>query len=137
MKQTIAIAFCAATMMVAASCATAQSYAKATIPFDFRVGSALLPSGNYMIDSSHPRTLWVRSEDGHANAVILAASTSGSTRAAYGLVFHRYGNQYFLTETRQANGESDMTFGPSKLEKNVRAEEALRSGERQTIVALK
>jgi len=137
MKQTIAIALCVATMILASSCASAQSYAKATIPFDFRVGSALMPSGTYLIDSSHPRTLWVRSQDGHANAVILASATSGSTRAAQKLVFHRYGSQYFLTETRRANGESEMTFGPSKLEKSIRSEEARRKDEGQTTVALK
>jgi hypothetical protein len=137
MKKTIAVAFCAATMILASSCASAQSYAKATIPFDFRVGSALLPSGNYVIDSSRPRTLWVRSEDGRASAFILASSASGSTRAAHRLVFHRYGSQYFLTETRRADGESEMTFGPSKLEKSVRAEEASRRNEGRTIVALK
>ena len=137
MKQTIAIAFCAAAMILASSSVTAQSYAKATIPFDFRVGSALMPSGTYVIDSSQPRTLWVHSEDRRANAVILASSASGSTRAAHKLVFHRYGNQYFLTETRRADGESEMTFGPSKLEKSVRSEQARRRDEGQIIVALK
>src|SRR5450432_1973558 len=103
MKQTIAIAFCAAAMILASSSASAQSNAKATIPFDFRVGSALMPSGSYEIDSSHRGALWFRNQDGRANAVILASATSGSTRAANKLVFHRYGNQYFLTETLRAN----------------------------------
>ena len=137
MKRTIAIAFCAATMILASSSAFAQSYANANIPFDFRVGSALMPSGAYLIDSSHSRALWVRSLDGRANAVILASSATGSALAAHKLVFHRYGNQYFLTETRRANGESEMTFAPSNLERSILTEEASRRDEGQTMVALK
>jgi hypothetical protein len=137
MKRIIAIAFCAATMILASSGASAQSTAKATIPFDFRVGSQLLPSGSYVIDSSHPRALWVRSQDGRASAVVLANTASGSTRAPHQLVFKRYGKEYFLRETRLANGESELTFGPSKLEEKTRSRELSMKDEGQSLVAVK
>jgi hypothetical protein len=137
MKRTIAIAFLASTMVMALSTASAQSKAKATIPFNFRVGSALLPAGSYEIDSSQTRVIWFHSEDGHSNAAVLAVSTSGETKAAEKLVFNRYGDRYFLSETRNASGESEMTFARSKLEKSIRSEQASRNNEGQTLVALK
>ena len=137
MKRIIAIAFCAATMILASSGASAQSTAKATIPFDFRVGSTLLPSGSYVIDSSHRGALWVRSQDGHANAVILANTSSGSTSAPHQLVFERYGSERFLRETRLANGEIQLTFAPSKLERKIQSEELSMTHGGQSLVALK
>lgn len=137
MKRTIAIAFFASTMIMALSSASAQGKAKATVPFNFRVGSALLPAGAYEFESTDSRVLWIRYQNGHANAVAVAMTTSGETAPASRLVFNRYGDQYFLSETLSASGESQKKLAPSKLEKSVRAEEASFDSEGRVLVALK
>lgn len=137
MKRTIAIAFLASTMIMSLSSASAQGRSRATIPFDFRVGSALLPAGAYDIESNDSHAIWFRNLSGHGTAVALAMTTSGETQPAVKLVFNRYGNQYFLSETLAANGESDKKFAPSKLEKSVRSEEASLKSEDRVLVALK
>jgi hypothetical protein len=137
MKRTIAIAFLASTMFMALTSASAQGKSKATIPFNFRVGSALLPAGAYVIESTDSRVICFRNENGHATAMAVAMTTSGATAPATKLVFNRYGDQYFLSETLTASGESQKKFAPSKLEKSARAEEARLQTEGQTLVALK
>jgi len=137
MKRTIAIAFLASTMIMALSSASAQGKARATIPFNFRVGSALMPAGSYDIESTDSRVIWFRNQNGHATVAALAMTTSGETAPPARLVFNRYGDQYFLSEALKANGESEKKFAPSKLEKSVRAEEASLKAEGQTLIALK
>ena len=137
MKPTIAIAFLASTMLVALSSASAQSKSKATIPFNFRVGSALMPAGAYEIESTDPHVIWFRNQNGHDSAVAVAMTTSGETAPPVRLVFNRYGDQYFLSETLAASGQSEKKFAPSKLEKSIRAEEASLNTEGRALIALK
>ncbi len=137
MKRTIGIAIFAATLGMALSNASAQSKSTATIPFNFRVGSALMPAGAYEIEYTQPKVVWFRSLDGHESALALATTTSGDAVPPAKLVFRKYGNQYFLGETRTSSNESEMTFAPSRLEKSIRSEEASRRDEGQILVALK
>jgi len=67
----------------------------------------------------------------------LAASSSGDIEPPERLVFNRYGDRYFLSETRTSSGESEMTFAPSKLERNIRTEEASLKNAGQSLIALK
>lgn len=137
MKRIIAIAFFASTMIMALSSASAQGKAKATIPFNFRVGSAVLPAGPYLIEYTASRVVWFHSQDGRQHAVVLATTTNGAIAPPEKLVFNRYGDRYFLSETLASSGESEMTFAPSKLEKSIRTEEANLKSAGQTLVALK
>lgn len=137
MKPTIAIAFLASTMLMALSSASAQSKATANIPFNFRVGSALMPAGEYDIQSTDPHLLWLRNRNGHDTAVAVAMTSAGTTAPPVKLVFNRYGDQYFLSETLAASGESDKKFSPSKLEKSIRTEEASLNAEGRSLIALK
>jgi hypothetical protein len=137
MKRTIAIAFFASTMIMALSSASAQGKGKATIPFDFRVGSAALPAGSYVIEYTASKVVWFHSQDGRKHVLALAASSSGDIEPPERLVFNRYGDRYFLSETRTSSGESEMTFAPSKLERNIRTEEASLKNAGQSLIALK
>jgi hypothetical protein len=72
----------------------------ANVPFDFRVGTEVLPAGRYEISydaAESPGVLFVRSEDGRRGAVAL---TEDVTIAKPGkdatLVFDREGSGYVL-----------------------------------------
>jgi len=137
MNRKVAITLFAAIVNVAIAAASAQTIAKADIPFSFRVGSALMPAGEYKIKPAESGVVWISQVDGKYNAVALPLTTSGSSAAPSKLVFDRYGNQYFLHELRSANGQPQMTFSHSKLEKRLQREEAYRAQDGQTLVALK
>lgn len=137
MKRTIVMAILSAAVSLAASSATAQSQAKVTIPFNFRVGSALMPAGTYLVDYPRPYVISFYNLAGHGNAQALATTATGDSVPPRKLVFNRYGNEYFLKETLTASGESEMTFAPTKLERSIRAEEARLQNEGQALVASK
>jgi hypothetical protein len=137
MKRIIAIAFLASVMGAAVSSAAAQSTSKVTIPFAFRVGSTLMPAGAYRVQSTNARWLCLYNEDRHQSASAQATTTSGSSAPAKKLIFNRYGERYFLSAILDVSGESEKTFGPSKLERTIRAEEASLSNEGRVLLALK
>jgi hypothetical protein len=137
MKRTLAITFLASMLISAVSGAYAQSKSTATIPFNFRVGSALLPAGSYEIKHTQSNLIWFRNLDGQGAAAVLASTTSGDTAPVETLIFNRYGDRYFLNETVSKNGVGQMTFGPTRLERSVKTEEANLQPERQVLVATK
>jgi hypothetical protein len=137
MKPVIAITFLASVMVAAVSSAAAQSESKANIPFAFQVGSTLMPAGTYIVDSSSPRALWLRGQDGRGATVAMASASTNATTAAKKLVFNRYGSRYFLSETLDAYGNSEREFAPGKLEKRIREQEASLSDEGRVLLATK
>jgi hypothetical protein len=94
--------------MLAAPVVQAQSgMLVANIPFQFNVGKAVLPAGEYHVKSVNPSTFLIQSKDGHQAAVAMTIGVSSSKEEDNGkLVFNRYGNQYFLSKVwRPGNRE--------------------------------
>jgi len=125
MKWTAALTILASTLLSGLSCASAQTAAKATIPFSFHVGSIVMPAGSYKLQSEtdRPNLLRLAQINGSADAYVLATTTRDS-KAPAKLVFNKYGNLYFLRKTLRADGEDSMTFAASKVEKEIRSEKA-------------
>jgi hypothetical protein len=72
---------------------------RATIPFDFVVSGKTLPAGKYSITrvQQDDTVLRVSSADGRLNSIRLTNPVrTGSPEGKTRLVFHRYGDQYFL-----------------------------------------
>lgn len=110
----------------------------ADIPFDFIVGGTTLPSGEYTVSAvtSNSDGLRISSRDGKSSAIRLSnLAMDDSKKQIARLVFHRYGQQYFLAEvwTGQEYGRKLME---SKRESRLRRELssiALKSGTYQTV----
>lgn len=107
---------------------TASAYAqtikvKANIPFDFVVDKRPMPKGEYNVDtfgSQGSNFLLIQSADGSAKKIEgghACESALGATESK--MVFHKYGNQYFLTQVWSANAGSGYEFQPGKLEKEL------------------
>ena len=116
-----------AVLVVAAFVAVTAGYAQSTarltgnIPFEFRVGSSVLPAGEYeIIPSSSPRTLLVRAEDGKA-AIVALPNTAEKLQAPADskLVFNRYGNTYFLSQVWHAGISRGYEMPKSKAEREM------------------
>jgi len=91
----------------------------ARVPFAFTVGNASLPQAAYRISrlNDHREMLLVRSE---TKGVFIRAEEVSLPRPAAtpSLVFHRYGDQYFLREVR-LDGRARLDLPETKAEREA------------------
>ncbi len=105
-----------------------QAYAQdqrvsVNVPFAFHVGSATLPAGIYVIDSSPMRPLigiTGANPKIHTSAFVLTDPHGVTGRDV--VVFHRYANQYFLSRIVRSGGANELSLLPDKAEKQARRE---------------
>ena len=99
-------------LTTAVASANAQSHANkvvANVPFEFSVGYKALPAGTYSVQSivSAGDGLLIQSTDGKISALRLSDATRRiKEKPQARLVFHRYGERYFLAEVW--NGVDDI-----------------------------
>jgi hypothetical protein len=109
-------------MITAVASANGQSVnAKANIPFEFVVGDKTLPAGEYTVNSvtQGSEVLRIRGINSDDTAVRLTILSENKTKQSM-LVFHRYGERYFLAEVRT---DSDgRTLATSKEERAIQKE---------------
>ena len=72
----------------------------ADIPFQFVVGDKSLPAGEYVVKPfTASRVLAIDNRDSHGSAMRITSEIIGNGKPENArLVFHRYGNRYFLAE---------------------------------------
>lgn len=93
---TVAMAFISA---VTSANAQSSSSVRANIPFDFTIGDKTLPAGTYTAQRISLSVMAVRSADGQSCALRSSNNVEPKRGQAQArLVFHKYGNQYFLAE---------------------------------------
>src|SRR6476619_4312196 len=100
-------------VVLAATSALAQGRTRVTadIPFDFTVGETSMPAGKYIVPK-HTKTnnlLLLTSREANKSAYAMfndRIKSRGADKTV--LVFHRYGNDYFLSQMWAA-GESTGT----------------------------
>lgn len=96
----------------------------AEIPFDFIVGDETLPAGKYTVSSpsSSGGALRILSRDGKAAAFRLSNSVADKSKKQNPrLVFHRYGQEYFLAQVWSGNSYGEQ-LTTSKRERNLQRE---------------
>ena len=73
---------------------------RANIPFQFVVGDKSLPAGEYVVKPfTNSRVLNIGNRDSHRSALRMTSEIIGNPSSENArLVFHRYGNRYFLAE---------------------------------------
>lgn len=112
------------TLVVFATLALASVYGqltpqmRVTIPFDFTVGRAVLPAGEYQIRSDlgiHAEVLFVSA--GRAGGFVGGHSVQRSSAPEQGtVVFNRYGGTYFLRSIWRANDTAGLEMTKTKAE---------------------
>ena len=125
MKQITALALFLAATIITAGKAIAQDYAvQATIPFSFTVNGKQLPAGNYTIgtDVTSPRILKISDRTQHANALAMSMPAAEEKHKSNQLVFHKYGDQYFLCEIRSQQSSLNVELPTSRQEKQARSQ---------------
>jgi hypothetical protein len=139
MQRTFATALFAAASLMASTGASAQNRQQATVPFDFTVGQSSFPAGTYMISYVGPSLISVRGWKGNelVSALTLVTVTDAVRKNPDKLIFHKYGDQYFLSEVRGDVGEAASKIRTSKLEQRIQLQQAAVAHQDETEIALK
>ncbi|HEY6448680.1 MAG TPA: hypothetical protein VIY53_19650 [Acidobacteriaceae bacterium] len=142
MKRTIATAFFAVASLLTAGSVSAQNRAvQANIPFSFAVGNTVLPAGTYTVSSfssQTPQMILIRNKD-HARLVSIVMTSAGDARYAGDgyLVFHRYGERYFLNQVLCPAAAIMADLPNSKREDRARTREASLDQPDRVLLALR
>jgi hypothetical protein len=102
----LSLAMSLAVLMSAAAQAQ-TTHLKIALPFEFTAGNVQLPAGEYEVTAVGPwggPTLSVHNVNSNAGTLVVSTSCLSQKPAADAkLVFHRYGQQYFLAEVWNRN----------------------------------
>ncbi len=95
---------------------------EADVPFAFEVGNKTIAAGSYRVETlltGNGSLQVLRSNSGQVRLTIstMAIATNSRTSAP-SLIFHRYGNRYFLAQIRTGGGHVRVLY-PSMQEKEV------------------
>jgi hypothetical protein len=137
MKRIASIALFALVSFVTVGFASAQERAvKADVPFDFTVGNKLVPAGTYTISAGSYGVIEIRNRDAHVAMLSRTYPDDKQSKTAK-LVFHKYGDQYFLSEILCASADMNMAVPTSKAETRAHDQQASLQNASQVFIALK
>jgi hypothetical protein len=93
------------------------------VPFEFVVGDRVVPAGKCIIQAAPTAadTILIRNDD--ASVSLFSALTFGEARQipeTHELVFHKYGDRYFLSEIRVAGNRVVYEVPQSRQEAELR-----------------
>jgi hypothetical protein len=133
MKRLHSIVLCAVAGMLTAGTALAQSQAvEAKVPFAFAAGGAWLPAGEYIITQVSLQQISI--EDATTRRMVALSVTQPENLAAKGpgnLLFHKYGERYFLSSITNPDMATTVTLPTSRQEQRAQKmqEEAMTTGD--------
>jgi hypothetical protein len=113
------------TLTIGASKANAQIVdgLKANIPFEFHVGDTTFSAGQYrihMVEDSNLMVMEISREDGSGSTLFqVEQADAKSTPERSELIFHKYGNEYFLAKLFEEGERSGSGVAKSRYEANV------------------
>lgn len=120
---TLVVTIALATAVVSANAQSAIRV-NANVPFEFSVGGLTLPAGDYSIQAmTGSAALLVKNTDEGSSAVRLAKPIDprkGKTQPR--LVFHRYGQNYFLAEVWCGGDNTGRMLSESSRERSIKRE---------------
>jgi len=114
--------------LTASAKAQAGSGVKANIPFDFTVAGKRFAAGHYSItrasQTNGDLVLQVRSLDEQSSVFPITSRVETLTaRDKSVLIFHRYGDEYFLAQVWAAGSTTGRAFTKSRRERQLQQEQ--------------
>jgi hypothetical protein len=129
----LALALVAATQVI-----RAQEPLLVNIPFAFTAGNMALPAGEYRVENLNQNSgvlLIQRTDASVAKTALSIAAEVNAPQAQSKLVFHRYGNSYFLSEVWVAGHARGREIPKSAKEKEQALAAHNQKADQVTIVA--
>jgi len=139
MKKMLAVTVLALANLVMAGHASAQvGGVQATVPFNFNVGDKALPAGTYTITQVSSAAIMVRNKDNPRIATLnLGIHNYSGSADDHKLIFHKYGEQYCLSQVLCGDCVVSVDLPKSKREKRASLREARLETPQQVLLALK
>jgi hypothetical protein len=139
MKRKMYLSLTALVLALAVNAAFAQSNGKikADVPFAFSVEQNAMEAGQYSITATD-HVLLIRNDSTNKSVMLMAQTEESAKPQGTRLVFHKYGNSYFLAEIWHATGQagaSGIQLPASKAEQETRAANA--SAPQEVIIAMR
>jgi hypothetical protein len=122
MKKQLFVLFGLGLLLLGASASAQTVNMKVNVPFNFIVSGATLPSGEYTIQGvgTDGNAMLIRTPDNKPKSLVLAIRCESLTPSAQTkLVFHRYGDRYFLAQIWMAGNNSGHELPKSRREIEV------------------
>jgi hypothetical protein len=116
------VAFAAILGQPALKAQTPSNAVVANIPFAFQIGSSYLPAGTYRVQMQGNDFLSIKGESGAAVMLVMWESANKPSSDS-AIVFHHYGDQYFLREVRTSGNQGFLWSGETKAERRAKLEE--------------
>jgi len=119
-------------MLTAVSvCAQSERSGVLNIQFNFIVGGKTLPAGEYTVEPNKKdsHNVWlVQSKEGNASALFTTLPVrANQTQEETKLVFHKYGDQYFLSQIWTPGGNTGRELLMPRFERELAKNTAERS----------
>ena|SRR5689334_696360 len=130
---------CLLTLLVAmgAHAQDSGSAIRISIPFDFTVEGRALPAGNYEIRriNDEPVNLLIQNVNHRRDEATFQTEPLDVRKIPNHslLIFHRYGDSYFLSEVVTAGQETGEELRPTREERTLRSEMAKNNIEAETV----
>ncbi len=111
--------------LLAAASAFGQEGLRANIPFEFRIGTTVMPAGQYVVDRPVNGASGILSVQCHtcaAHVLVLVYNGRGGPKVARGegrLSFNKYGDTYFLSSAWLFGDGSSSALPLSKAEREI------------------
>lgn len=111
------------TSAVAPAAADSSDSIRVNVPFDFTADHSILPAGKYTIRSAGVNfngVIRITSDDGQATVFLLTHSAQSiQSRDETVVIFHRYGDQYFLFQVWAIGDTIGSEIPKSSLERQA------------------
>jgi hypothetical protein len=101
--------------------------AQVNVPFEFQTDSQHYAPGVYTIEMANDYTLMIRGSSKSSMALTSVADNAQPAKRGTA-VFHKYGNQYFLSEITVAGKSRSLHLTPSRHESELRRGEKKPAG---------
>ena len=123
-KVSLLSAILLAIVVASAQGQTLSSRVRVNIPFDFSIGETRLPSGKYSVgrprQNSDDVVISIEDRSGRSKALRTSMPVMANEITEKGkLVFHRYGDQYFLYQVWPAGASNGRQFPKSRSEREM------------------
>jgi len=93
------------------------------VPFSFIVNNHQMPAGRYVVTPATYGVLRIFDTENSRNQLFMGVhSVQSSKTQTPKLVFHRYGDSYFLSEVWNGQSNIGKQLPPSKAEKEIASE---------------
>jgi hypothetical protein len=125
-------------LLISVPIMSAQTIATASVPFAFTVANTEMSAGNYVITSVSDSAIVVINRSKGTSVISLFHSEQPrNNNDATKLVFHRYGDKYFLSQVARGSGETVIQLPISKQENEAQVQNAGSVSDKEVVVAAK